>query len=552
MITGSRRELVFNDEFNTLSLNSGASQTETWRPTFYWGDRTLADNKEEQFYIDRSWNNLGLSAHKVKDGVLSLTATTTPSSLLNETGNLHYLSGMISSEQAFSQQYGYFEMRAQLPKGKGLWSAFWMLSIDAEWPPELDVFEVLGDNTDTIFSTVHTKETGSLKSERGVADIPTDMSAGFHTYAVDWRKDNITFFFDNKEIYKVRTPSDMHKPMYLLANLAVGGTWPGSPDASTNFPSSMKIDYIRAYQNPVDHEVFTSVPSSWMSIGEMKFGAVNGTGASTTYSYRTTMSDSQQNIKLLGEWARYINGNSLDNWIEGGTSQYQEYDGNGGNDVLKGGAGIDVFRVQNGDGNDTIIDFSNVNGNADKVYLEGFHFEHFADVKPFLKQIGSDVILQLDSDQALKFANITIDKLAPEQFAFFNSIAAPSGAGQNTVSPNPTPPPTSQDTITVKISGTGYKGDPNFALTLDGKTIDTTNLVTADYNAGERQTFTFTGVFDTNGTQAHKVGIQFTNNLSGTSGDRNLYVDEVTFNGGVSSRDVSITWNTTKYWEFIL
>lgn len=557
MYTGEERVLVFNDEFTTLSLNSATTRDKTWRPVYYWGDRNLSDNAEMQIYIDPSWNSLGLSAHQLNNGVLSLTAAKTPTALLGKTSNLPYMSGMISSEQSFSQQYGYFEMRAQVPKGKGLWSAFWMLNIDGGWPPELDVFEILGDNTDTIFSTVHSNETGSHRAAKGVADVSDDLSAGFHTYGVDWRKDSITFFVDGKEIYKTRTPDDMHKPMYMLANLAVGGTWAGNPDASTSFPSALKIDYIRAYQNAVDHEVLTNAPSYWKPVGEMKFGTVDGIGAISTFANRTTMSNDQLKLKLTGEWARYASGNSLDNWIEGGTSQYQEYDGNGGNDVLKGGAGIDVFKIQNGDGNDTILDFSNVNGNADKVYLDGFHFQHFADVKPFLKQAGTDVILQLDTDQALKFSNTTIDKLTPEQFAFFNSVAVPSGSTDAEPVSNPIPPigalpPAEYDTITVRISGTKYNGDPNFALLLNGKTIDATNLVTAEYKNGQWQTFTFTGDFDPSGVQTHKVGVKFTNNLSGPTGDRNLYIDEITFNSSVNSRDTAITWNTTKYWDFVV
>jgi hypothetical protein len=118
--------------------------------------------------------------------------------------------------------------------------------------------------------------------------------------------------------------------------------------------------------------------------------------------------------------------------------------------------------------------------------------------------------------------------------------------------PAPTPS-TGEDTITVKISGTDYKGDPNFAFLVDGKVIDSTNLVTADHKEGEWQTFTFKGDFDRlAGDQKHKVGIQFTNNLSGAAGDRNLYVDEITFNGENNTTNQSITWNTAKYWDFVL
>jgi beta-glucanase (GH16 family) len=422
----SNDTLTFSDEFDTLSLNSSTSRTETWRPVYYWGDRTLGGNGEKELYVDPSWNNLGISAHRVDNGILSLTASRVPADLLDETGGLPYFSGLITSEQSFSQQYGYFEMRAQLPAGQGFWPAFWMVGIDSSWPPELDIMEAHGQHPTTLFTTAHTKQTGT-HTTAGKATAVADMTTGMHTYGVDWQKDFITWYFDGQEVFKTATPADMHKPMYLQANLAVGGYWPGSPDATTPFPSAMQIDYIRAYQTAPDHTVVTQVPTSWTPITQKTFGIVDGTGATSTWSWTTNMSATQQKLKMEGDWARIAIGNGLDNWIEGSSAQYQEYDGNGGNDVLKGGAGIDVFKIDNDDGNDTILDFSNVNGNTDKVYLSGFHFQHFADVKPFLTQVGTDVILQLDADQALKFANTTIDKLAPEQFAFFKPVALSVG-----------------------------------------------------------------------------------------------------------------------------
>ncbi|MBO1909674.1 DUF1593 domain-containing protein [Microvirga sp. 3-52] len=121
--------------------------------------------------------------------------------------------------------------------------------------------------------------------------------------------------------------------------------------------------------------------------------------------------------------------------------------------------------------------------------------------------------------------------------------------------PVPTPtPPTANDTITVRVSGTGYNGDPNFAFVVDGKIIDSTNIVMADYKASEWQEFTFTGNFDADiGAQSHRVGIKFNNDLNGGSrGDRNLYVDQVTFNGEVNTLDAKLTSNGTKYWDFIV
>jgi hypothetical protein len=119
--------------------------------------------------------------------------------------------------------------------------------------------------------------------------------------------------------------------------------------------------------------------------------------------------------------------------------------------------------------------------------------------------------------------------------------------------PAPTPSDSALDVITVRISGTEFKGDPNFRFLVDGKTIDATNLVTADYNEGEWQVFTFRGDFDAAGVQSHRVSIRFDNDLyGGSKGDRNLYVDAITFNGHVNNLDGKMTSNTTKHWDFVL
>ena len=137
-------------------------------------------------------------------------------------------------------------MRAQLPAGQGLWPAFWLLQADMSWPPEIDVMEVLGHDMTTLYTAAHTNQTGSHTSKGGTIKVP-DMSAGYHTYGVDWQADYITYYFDGNQVWKTPTPSDMHEPMYMIANLAVGGYWPGMVNSTTPFPAQMKIDYIRAY-----------------------------------------------------------------------------------------------------------------------------------------------------------------------------------------------------------------------------------------------------------------------------------------------------------------
>ena len=239
--------LTFSDDFNTFRRFDGHSGV--WRTTYGDGNqqgldkRSLPNNGELELYVDP--DVLGLNPFKIRDGVLEISAEPTPPELRPRLNNYRYMSGMITTQPSFFQTYGYFEIRAKLPAGKGLWPAFWLLPEDQSWPPEIDVLEVLGDNTSKLYTTVHY---GKENTSHGIDTSVPDMSAGFHTYAVLWEPDFITWYFDGRQVFRHPTPPDMHKPMFMTANLAVGGNWPGAPAASTRFPATYAIDYVRAYR----------------------------------------------------------------------------------------------------------------------------------------------------------------------------------------------------------------------------------------------------------------------------------------------------------------
>ncbi len=214
--------LTFNDEFDGTSLN-----TSVWRQDYWNGG-----NGELQEYVnDNSHGN-----YNVQNGILSLTAR-------KESYNgKSYTSGIITTQSRFAQTYGYFEMRAQLPYGKGLWPAFWLMPDPSGWPPEIDVMENLGNNT--VYMTLH--PTSGSQSQ---GYYSTDVSANYHTYGIDWQPGYIIWSIDGIERFRVSDTSKIPNiPMFILANLAVGGSWPGSPDASTVFPASYNIDYIRVWK----------------------------------------------------------------------------------------------------------------------------------------------------------------------------------------------------------------------------------------------------------------------------------------------------------------
>ena len=231
-------QLIFADEFNGPGLDANR-----WNTCYPWDKDgcTNAGNHELEWYLP--------DEVLVENGALRLRARQNP--VKGSDGNSYpYTSGMVSSHDKFSLTYGYIEMRAKMPEGQGLWPAFWLLPQTREWPPEIDVLEVLCNDPSTLYTTLHYKTADNPHLGNGHSTYTTiDLSQDFHTYAVDWQKDLVVWYFDGREVFRVMSNVPA-QPMYLIANLAVGGDWPGSPDQDTLFPSYFEIDYIRAYTDP--------------------------------------------------------------------------------------------------------------------------------------------------------------------------------------------------------------------------------------------------------------------------------------------------------------
>ncbi len=239
----SGMKLTFAEDFNSLNLYS------RWKPTDQWGNRSLSGNKELQIYVDPKYKGLGINPFSVSNGVLTIKSRQAGSNA-SKLGGKKYTSGMLSShgKGGFSQQYGYFEMRAQLPEGKGMWPAFWLLADHGKWPPELDVMESIGSKNNYAVQSIHSKHGNKGKTTYTSANL----QKGFHTYGMNWTKNTISYYIDGKKTVEYKTPADMHSKMHMLLNTAVGGSWPGSPNASTDWSkTNFKIDYVRVYSgNP--------------------------------------------------------------------------------------------------------------------------------------------------------------------------------------------------------------------------------------------------------------------------------------------------------------
>lgn len=246
MLDRSNLTQTFSDDFNALSLHSGS--TGTWdakAPYAPVSGSTLTGNNELEWYVNPAYApTASLNPFSVSNGILTITAKDTPTALKPLVNGYNYTSGMLNTYSTFSQTYGYFEMRADMPSDKGVWPAFWLLPESGKWPPELDVVEMIGQDTHSIQTTVHSAATGTHTKVGSVNQVPS--TDGFHTYGVLWQPDTITWYFDNTAIFQAATPADMHDPMYMIVNLAVGGI-AGTPPNGLPNGSEMKIDYIKAY-----------------------------------------------------------------------------------------------------------------------------------------------------------------------------------------------------------------------------------------------------------------------------------------------------------------
>jgi len=166
-----------------------------------------------------------------------------------------YTSARLKTQGKFSITYGKIEARLAIPKGQGLWPAFWMLGTNigsVGWPRcgEIDIMEHVNTN-DTIYGTIHW-DAGGYASYGGSTNAAPVTS--FHTYMIDWNPWSISWFVDGRKyreaniLNNINSTEEFQRPFFILLNLAVGGNWPGSPNSSTPFPAQYKIDYVRAYR----------------------------------------------------------------------------------------------------------------------------------------------------------------------------------------------------------------------------------------------------------------------------------------------------------------
>jgi beta-glucanase (GH16 family) len=240
--------VAFQDDFDGpagAAVDGGKWNTET-------GDNV--NNHERQYYTSGNHN-------AALDGAGHLVITArreNPANYQCWYGTCQYTSARLNTSGKFDAQYGHVEARMKIPRGQGMWPAFWMLGQDigqVGWPNsgEIDVMENVGFEPGTVHGTIH----GPGYSGSAGIGAPYSLPGGaafadaYHTFAVDWAPDSITWSVDGT-VYQHRTPADVggnqwvfNKPFFLILNLAVGGYWPGDPDGNTAFPAQLLVDYVK-------------------------------------------------------------------------------------------------------------------------------------------------------------------------------------------------------------------------------------------------------------------------------------------------------------------
>ena len=246
-----------------------ARWTLVWGDEFSGPDGSLPDPNKWTYDIGgKGWGNQELESYtkrlenaRIEKGNLVITAlreTYTGADGLTR----DYTSARLKTQGLFSQAYGRIDARIKIPEGQGMWPAFWMLGEDISsvgWPRcgEIDIMENVGKEPGTVHGSLHGPST-----ERPTSDLTSIFSLPggqkfadeFHLYAVEWEQNLVRFYVDSN-LYASFDSSQwpaggkwvFDHPFFIILNLAVGGNWPGSPDASTKFPQSMLVDYVHVY-----------------------------------------------------------------------------------------------------------------------------------------------------------------------------------------------------------------------------------------------------------------------------------------------------------------
>jgi beta-glucanase (GH16 family) len=239
---------TFDDEFDTFSRYDHATKHGTWDTQYPWG-RTNSGTHAVSFNIDKTYTGsgtvpLGVDPFTNSGGTLAIAAAPASASLQPQINDFPYTAGVITTRYSFAQQYGYIEGRMRLEQAQGVNYGFWLMPVYG-WPPEIDIMENVGGNPNVVYQTTHAvNNTSQQEVYKGI-----NAASAYHTYGLKWTSTEIAYLVDG--VVTARYANVSNVPMYILAGLGVEGPggWGGTPDSTTPFPTSMHIDYIRAYKD---------------------------------------------------------------------------------------------------------------------------------------------------------------------------------------------------------------------------------------------------------------------------------------------------------------
>ena len=255
----TQEDLVWEDQFDGDALDTANWNYEPHEPGWV--------NNESQRYVGEEENRSAAPEEKnviVKDGFLILQAR----KYVDESGKVSYTSGRINTQHKQDFLYGRFEARLKVPYGNAFLPAFWMMpteeSLYGQWPKcgEIDIMEVLGNQTDTSYATIHYGE--PHRESQGSKKLDADnFSDDFHVFACEWDPGEFRFYVDGELIHTENDwftkvdggeeqpyPAPFNQTFYMILNLAVGGSWPGDPDPDGAFDENAQlvVDYVKVYQ----------------------------------------------------------------------------------------------------------------------------------------------------------------------------------------------------------------------------------------------------------------------------------------------------------------
>lgn len=442
----SAYELVFKDDFDG-SLNTYNNGHGVWSTGPRRGD-LMSNGPQAVFLSDQvktaDGEKVGINPLSVEGGALHISSGVIPEDKAalvagaldnigrgDQAGDVKYYTGMVSTADSFAQAYGYYEITASIPVGKGHWPAFWLAPAGIGWPPEIDIFEVYskgvgGTRTgkDNTFSTagffdrydVNGQPTQSVDWKNSydlnpdgtprdpmvkhlsggeqyifqhttdaMKEFGADIYTGKWTWSAEWTPDYIAFYFGPDrdhlvEIYRMPTPADLQTPMYTIINDQISSTWGWNPvDGLDHLTFAKGNDFV------IDS----------VSIYALKPGNV--------------LSATGKNAVLIdGEKGSQINGSTGNDIIVTG--------GGAGQDFVNLNGGADIVHVTRGTGNAIITGF----GGDDHIVLEGFTLDGASDAIHRLTQVGKDVWLSNGAypgnPQTVIFRDTRVEDFRPDQF----------------------------------------------------------------------------------------------------------------------------------------